>query len=71
MMHEKRTQKNRIRAPTLRKSVRIRNTGYSEGGASRTSNILKAWNPERSSALYWIEIFLNYLLTFCGTIYKI
>lgn len=49
-MHEKRTQKNRIRAPTLRKSVRFRNTGYSEGGASRTSNILKAWNPERSSA---------------------
>lgn len=42
--------KKRIRAPTLRKSVRFRNTGYSEGGASRTSNILKAWNPVRSSA---------------------
>ena len=46
MMH----RNNRIRAPNHMAGIRVRNTGYSEGGGSRTSNILKAWNPIRSSA---------------------
>lgn len=41
---------NRIRAPNGTGRLRVQNTGYSEGGGSRTSNILKAWNPIRSSA---------------------
>lgn len=41
---------HRIRAPNGRSGRRFLNTGYSEGGGSRTSNILKAWNPIRSSA---------------------
>lgn len=41
---------HRIRAPNGRSGKRFLNTGYSEGGGSRTSNILKAWNPIRSSA---------------------
>lgn len=41
---------NRIRAPNGMVGIKVRNTGYSEGGGSRNSNILKAWNPIRSSA---------------------
>lgn len=44
MKNRKRQQGKRIRAPT------IKNTGYSEGGASHSNNALKAWNPVRSSA---------------------
>lgn len=41
---------HRIRAPNGGNRRRFLNTGYSEGGGSRTSNILKGWNPIRSSA---------------------
>ncbi len=36
--------------PTAREEASIKNSGYSEGGASRTSGILKAYLPVRSSA---------------------
>ena len=36
--------------PTAREGASIKNSGYSEGGASRTSGILKAYLPVRSSA---------------------
>lgn len=39
-------KKNKARTPT----PKIKNTGYSEGGASHTSGILKEWNPRKSSA---------------------
>lgn len=35
---------------TAKQNKRIRNSGYSEGGASRTSNILKAWDPTKLSS---------------------
>lgn len=40
----------RIRAPNGESQRRFLNTGYSEGGGSRNSNVMKAWNPVRSSA---------------------
>ena len=36
--------------PTVREETQIKNTGYSEGGASHTSGILKAYRPVRASA---------------------
>jgi phage portal protein, lambda family len=36
--------------PTAREETQIKNTGYSEGGASHTSGILKAYHPVRASA---------------------
>lgn len=33
-----------------KQNMRIQNSGYSEGGASHTSNILKAWNPMKLSS---------------------
>ena len=33
-----------------KQNMRIRNSGYSDGGASHTSNILKAWNPLKFSS---------------------
>ena len=31
-------------------TMKVKNSGYSEGGASHTSNILKAWNPQKLSS---------------------
>lgn len=39
----------------------IKNTGYSEGGASHQSNILKGWNPVKSSSKSDIDLNLNTL----------
>ena len=46
-------RKNRLakaRMPTAKEETRIKNSGYSEGGASHKSSILKAYHPIRSSA---------------------
>ena len=40
----------RARMPTGNEPAHIVNSGYSEGGASRTSGILKSYLPIRSSA---------------------
>ena len=40
----------RVRMPTSKELTQIKNSGYSEGGASRTSSILKSYLPIRSSA---------------------
>ena len=40
----------KVRTPTVREEARIKNSGYSEGGASHKSGILKAYHPIRSSA---------------------
>ena len=53
--------RNRIRSPTGKTDIRVKNTGYSEGGGGRTSNILKAWNPVRSSAKADIDTSLSVL----------
>jgi len=39
-----------LRRPTGMETTRIKNSGYSEGGASRTSSILKSYLPMRLSA---------------------
>ena len=49
-MRKKQKTKNRARMPTARETAQIKNSGYSEGGASRTSSILKSYLPIRSSA---------------------
>lgn len=45
-------RKHKARNPTLQgKDKRtVKNTGYDGGGASRTTGVLKAWNPVKSSA---------------------
>ena len=43
------------------KRVDIRNSGYDGGGASRTSGVLKAWNPIKSSAKADINTHLDIL----------
>lgn len=47
---KKQKHRNRVRMPTGRNNIKIKNTGYSEGGASRNSNILKMYNPLKASA---------------------
>lgn len=42
--------KTRARMPTARETAQIKNSGYADGGASRTSSILKSYLPIRSSA---------------------
>ena len=49
-MRKKQATKTRARMPTARETAQIKNSGYSEGGASRTSSILKSYLPIRSSA---------------------
>lgn len=53
--------RNWIRSPTGETGIQVKNTGYSEGGGGRTSNILKAWNPVRSSAKADIDTSLSVL----------
>ena len=43
------------------KKLNIKNTGYDGGGASRTSGVLKAWNPIKSSAKSDINAHLDIL----------
>jgi capsid protein len=46
-------RKHKARTPTSatgKTGMSVKNTGYSDGGASRTSGILKAWLPRKSSA---------------------
>jgi len=49
-------KKGRIRAAKLQN---IQNSGYSEGGASQTNNILKTWNPWKLSSKSDIDQNLN------------
>ena len=50
MSKRKRTAEAKARMPTATEITRIKNSGYSEGGASRTSSILKSYLPMRLSA---------------------
>lgn len=50
MSRRKRTAEARARTPTAKETAQIKNSGYSEGGASRTSSILKTYLPTRLSA---------------------
>jgi lambda family phage portal protein len=50
MSRQKRRAKVRARTPTGGNVPQIKNSGYSEGGASRTSSILKSYLPMRLSA---------------------
>lgn len=58
-------KKYKARTPTRRiagvKKLNIKNTGYDGGGASRTSGVLKAWNPIKSSAKSDINAHLDIL----------
>lgn len=50
MSRRRKSNKARARMPTSKEAAQIKNSGYSEGGASRTSSILKSYLPVRSSA---------------------
>lgn len=58
-------KKYKARTPTKGitgvKKANIKNTGYDGGGASRTSGVLKAWNPIKSSAKSDINAHLDIL----------
>ena len=58
-------KKYKARTPTRRiagvKKLDIKNTGYDGGGASRTSGVLKAWNPIKSCAKSDINAHLDIL----------
>lgn len=58
-------KKYKARTPTKGiagvKKLNIKNTGYDGGGASRTSGVLKAWNPIKSSAKSDINAHLDIL----------
>ena len=49
-MRKRKHRPAKARMPTAREEMQIKNTGYSEGGASHTSGILKAYHPVRASA---------------------
>ena len=49
-MRKRKNRPAKARMPTAREETQIKNTGYSEGGASHTSGILKAYHPVRASA---------------------
>lgn len=49
-MRKRKNRPAKARMPTAREETQIKNTGYSEGGASHTSSILKAYHPVRASA---------------------
>ena len=49
-MRKRKHRPAKARMPTAREETQIKNTGYSEGGASHTSGILKAYHPVRASA---------------------
>lgn len=44
------SRKRKARTPTGGQGAAVRNSGYSEGGASLESNVLKAWRPRKLSA---------------------
>lgn len=50
MSRKTRNTEAKARMPTAKEATRIKNSGYSEGGASRTSGILKTYLPQRFSA---------------------
>lgn len=50
MARRKKSNTARARMPTARETARVKNSGYSEGGASRTSSILKTYLPVQLSA---------------------
>lgn len=50
MGRKRQRTETRARMPTTKETAQIKNSGYSEGGASRTSSILKSYLPIRSSA---------------------
>ena len=56
-------KKYKARNPTPRSksTVEVKNTGYDGGGASRTTGVLKAWNPVKSSAKSDINAHLDIL----------
>lgn len=58
-------KKYKARTPTKGitdvKKLNVKNTGYDGGGASRTSGVLKAWNPIKSSAKSDINAHLDIL----------
>ena len=49
-MRKRKHRPAKARMPTASEEMRVKNTGYSEGGASHTSGILKAYHPVRASA---------------------
>ena len=49
-MKKRKHRPAKARMPTAHEEMQIKNTGYSEGGASHTSGILKAYHPVRASA---------------------
>ena len=53
----------KARTPTAKGKNKfdIKNSGYDGGGASRTSGVLKAWNPQKSSAKSDINVHLDLL----------
>lgn len=57
----KRKHKKRARQPTGSAGVKITNTGYSEGGASRTHAALRGYNPLKSSVRSDVDANLNTL----------
>lgn len=56
-------KKYKARNPTPRgkSTIEVKNTGYDGGGASRTTGVLKAWNPVKSSAKSDINAHLDIL----------
>lgn len=49
MKKRRRTYQSRARHPTGAGAPKVRNSGYSEGGASKTKSTLRAYNPIKSS----------------------
>lgn len=61
MSKAKKNRAAKARMPTAANGASIKNSGYSEGGASRTSSILKSYLPVRSSAKSDIDANLHLL----------
>ena len=61
MSKAKKNRAAKARTPTAANGASIKNSGYSEGGASRTSSILKSYLPVRSSAKSDIDANLHLL----------
>lgn len=53
--------KARTPTTTAKKEINVKNSGYDGGGASRTSGVMKAWNPQKSSAKSDINAHLDLL----------
>lgn len=50
MKRKQKSNRARARTPTAKQNIKIKNTGYSNGGASSQNGILKAYGPIKSSA---------------------